>query len=274
MRRIEIDGAVHALVTGTPADLELLERQLAAQKGRVYAMPGWLHGDSAGNEAYIGARLTWLRSEMAKAHESLEALSARYDLYTALGDANRLQWVIQNVHALESSELFCWITGWTSDLQGHRLASALDRAHVRAIVHYAPPPPGSKAPLLLTNPWWARPFEVFSRAVGMPVAQRGRSERVARVRRAADVRLHVRRRRPGPRARRARVSGCASAGRWRGCLVAGGLAAAAVRRAVRQRVQPAWVDHPLWIEPLDDPLTVLLVPLVRRRGACSRSGCC
>ena len=74
----------------------------------------------------------------------------------------------QSVRGLESGDLFCWITGWTSDLQGHRLASALDRNGLRAIVYYASPPPGSKAPLLLANPWWARPFEIFSRAVGMP----------------------------------------------------------------------------------------------------------
>ena len=40
---------------------------------------------------------------------------------------------------------------------------------------------------------------------GHAVAQRGRPERAARDRRAADVRLHVRRRRPGPRHRRRRL---------------------------------------------------------------------
>ena len=259
VRPFELDGVVHALVTGIPADLELLERQLAVLKGKVYAVPGWLHGDSASNETYIATRLTGLERAMAKTHEDLEAMSARHDLHTALGDASRLQWVIQNVRALESGDLFCWITGWTSDLQGHRLASALDRNGVRAIVHYASPPPGSKAPLLLTNPWWARPFEIFSRAVGMP----SRNEADPSTLLALAVPLMF-----------GYMFGdvgqglvIAAAGFWlrkrlplARLFIAGGLAAA-VFGVLFGSVFSLPALHARWIEPLDDPLTILLVPL-------------
>jgi len=259
VRPFELDGVVHALVTGIPADLELLERQLAVLKGKVYAVPGWLHGDSASNETYIATRLTGLERAMAKTHEDLEAMSARHDLHTALGDASRLQWVIQNVRALESGDLFCWITGWTSDLQGHRLASALDRNGVRAIVHYASPPPGSKAPLLLTNPWWARPFEIFSRAVGMP----SRNEADPSTLLALAVPLMF-----------GYMFGdvgqglvIAAAGLWlrkrlplARLFIAGGLAAA-VFGVLFGSVFSLPALHARWIEPLDDTLTILLVPL-------------
>ena len=259
VRPFELDGVVHALVTGIPADLELLERQLAVLKGKVYAVPGWLHGYSASNETYIATRLTGLERAMAKTHEDLEAMSARHDLHTALGDASRLQWVIQNVRALESGDLFCWITGWTSDLQGHRLASALDRNGVRAIVHYASPPPGSKAPLLLTNPWWARPFEIFSRAVGMP----SRNEADPSTLLALAVPLMF-----------GYMFGdvgqglvIAAAGFWlrkrlplARLFIAGGLAAA-VFGVLFGSVFSLPALHARWIEPLDDPLTILLVPL-------------
>ncbi len=45
-------------------------------------------------------------------------------------------------------------------------------------------------------------------------------------------------------------------------FIAGGLVRGRVRLAVRQRVQPARVLPALWMEPLDDPLAILLVPLV------------
>src|SRR6185369_1772722 len=75
-----------------------------------------------------------------------------------------------NVRALESGELFCWITGWTSDLDGARIAAALERSGARALMRFAPPSPDAKAPLLFANAPWARPFEVFARALGMPAS--------------------------------------------------------------------------------------------------------
>jgi V/A-type H+-transporting ATPase subunit I len=259
VRRIEIDGVLHALVAGTASALELLERQVALLKGKVYAMPSWLYRDAAENQAYIAARLNLIEREATKELESLEALHARFDLYAALGDADLLQWVIHNVRALESGDLFCWITGWTSDLQGHRLASALDRSGIRAIVHYAAPPAGSRAPLLLTNPWWARPFEIFSRALGMPSSSEADPSMVLAV--AVPLMFGYM---FGDLGQGLVIAG---AGFWlrkrwplARLFVSGGLAAAAFG-ILFGSVFSLHALHALWIAPLDDPLTVLLVPL-------------
>ena len=167
--------------------------------------------------------------------------------------------MLQNVRALESGDLFCWITGWTSELAGHRLASALDRSGARAILHYPPPPPGAKAPLLLANPWWARPFEVFSRALGMP----SRNEADPSVLLAVAVPLMF-----GymfgdvGQGLVIAVAGFALRKRWplARLFVAGGIAAI-VFGALFGSVFSLHVLHPLWIAPLDDPLTILLFPL-------------
>jgi V/A-type H+-transporting ATPase subunit I len=53
---------------------------------------------------------------------------------------------------------------WTDDRGGDGDA---DVSGVRALADF-PQPAGIDAPLLLHNPWWAQPFEVFSRALGMP----------------------------------------------------------------------------------------------------------
>jgi V/A-type H+-transporting ATPase subunit I len=239
--------------------VDVLERQVAVLKGKVYAMPTWLRRAAAENQAYIAARLDLIERETREAHGSLEALHARYELYGALGDASRLQWVIQNVRVLESGEFFCWITGWTSDLHGHRLASTLDRSGIRAIVHYAAPPPGSRAPLLLTNPWWARPFEIFSRALGMPSSNEADPSTLL----ALAVPLMF-----------GYMFGdlgqglvIAAAGFWlrkrwplARLFVSGGLAAAAFG-ILFGSVFSLHALHALWIVPLDDPLTILLVPL-------------
>jgi V/A-type H+-transporting ATPase subunit I len=124
--------------------------------------------DPALNRAHIAGRLEALETEMAELGRKLASASARHGLPCALGDACRLQWLLQNVHALETGELLCWITGWSSGPDLRSLAQALQACGARALLHHAAAPSGARPPLLLSNPRWARPFEIFSRAFGMP----------------------------------------------------------------------------------------------------------
>ena len=103
-------------------------------------------------------------------HAALDALHARHDLRRALGDAGRLQWLLYNVRALEADEWLCWITGWSSARDAASLQEALRASGARALLCTPPPPADVRAPLLLRNPRWVRPFEIFSRALGMPGA--------------------------------------------------------------------------------------------------------
>jgi len=264
VRTIDFDGAapcaLATLAVGAASDVNALAQQAAIHKGRLYDAPPWLRIDAAETERYVTPRLEALEREESGLRTALEALHAKHDLYTALGDANRLQWVIRNVRALESGDLFCWVTGWTSDLAGATLARALERSGARALLHFPTPAPGTKAPLLLANPAWARPFEIFSRAVGMP----SRTEADPSVLLAVAVPLMfgymfgdvgqglviaaagVAMRRRFPIAR---------------LFIAGGFAAA-VFGALFGSVFSVHAFAALWIAPLDDPLAILVAPLV------------
>jgi V/A-type H+-transporting ATPase subunit I len=260
IRQFVAGGSMHALAIGTEEELQSLAHEIIALKGQVHDMPSWLGTDMAHNEAFVAARDAALVRADAELRAKLASLHDRHEMRTALGDAARLQWVLQNVRALESGDLFCWITGWTSELGGHRLASALDRSGARALLHHPPRPPDASPPLLLLNPWWARPFEIFSRALGMP----SRNEVDPSTVLALAVPL---------------VFGymfgdvgqglvIASAGfalrkRWpiARLFVAGGIAAAFFGMLFGS-VFSLDALHPLWLAPLDDPLAVLLFPLV------------
>jgi len=260
LRRFVIDGRLHVLALGTIEALQPLAMQAAALKGTSHALPSWLHSDAGENAAYIAARLGALEREEAELQASLSALHERHELPEALGDISRLQWMIQNVPALESAGLFCRITGWTSELSGDRLAAALERSGARAILHYPAPPPVTKPPLILANPWWARPFEVFIRALGMPA----RNEADPTILLALVVPL---------------IFGymfgdvgqglvIASAGlllrkRWplARLFIAGGIAASLFGLLFGSVFSVQGVLAPLWLDPLADPLAVLVVPL-------------
>jgi V/A-type H+/Na+-transporting ATPase subunit I len=260
VRHFVADGQLHALAVGTSDELLPLVQQAAAMKGQVHEMPSWLHTDMARNEAYVAARKIVLEHEDGRLRAELAALDERHGLRTALGDAARLHWVVQNVRALESGDLFCRITGWTSELAGHRLASALDRSGARAILHHPPPPSGAKPPLLLANPWWARPFEVFSRALGMP----SRNEADPSVLLALAVPLMF-----GfmfadvGQGLVIAIAGFALRKRWplARLFVAGGISAT-LFGLLFGSVFSLHVFHPLWLAPLENPLTILLVPII------------
>ncbi|HSQ73363.1 MAG TPA: hypothetical protein VLM87_13165, partial [Rubrivivax sp.] len=201
-----------------------------------------------------------LNEEEAVARDALAALAARHALHNALADAQRLQWVLDNVQALEAGPLFSWITGWTSATDPAALEQAVDASGARALLRFPLPPPGTRAPLLLANPGWVRPFEVFCRAMGMPSGNEADPSVLLAVAVPlmfgymfgdvgqglviAAVGFALRRRFPMAR-----------------LFIAGGLAAVVFGllfgSVFSMHVMPA-----VWISPLDDPLTVLMAPLV------------
>ena len=170
VREITAGERRYAIVVGGAADVETAARETVAAKGRCHPIADWLTGNREANLAAANQRLSRIATERADLDARLEVLNERHGLRQALGDLMRLQWVIEHVQALESGERFAWVTGWTSDREGTSLADAVDRSGARALVHFSKPPPLSTAPLLFVNPRWARPFELFPRALGVPGA--------------------------------------------------------------------------------------------------------
>jgi V/A-type H+-transporting ATPase subunit I len=264
VRNVDLDGtmvcALAALTVGNGDDLESLAQQSALLKGHVYDAPAWLKTDAAETERYIVPRLAALDREEARLAGELILLHAKHDLPTALGDAHRLQWIVDNVRALETGDLFCWITGWTSDFEGTRIGAALERSGARALLHFPYPPAKAKAPLLLANPFWARPFEIFSRAMGMP----GGDEADPSVLLAVAVPLMFGYM-FGDVGQGLAIAAAGFALRNRFAVarlfVAGGLVAAVFGVLFGSLFSVHGFFTPLWIAPLDAPLTILAMPL-------------
>ena len=259
-RCFETGGEHCTLALGTPEQLHLLAQQAAALKGVALDLPPWLGPDRGANEAELTRRSAAAVADEARARTELSLLADRHRLRIALADAHRLQWLLDNVRALETGALFCWITGWTSAAEPASLEGAVDRSGARALLHFPAPPPDSHAPLLLVNPWWARPFEVFSRAMGMPSG----NEADASVLLALAVPLMF-----GymfgdvGQGLVIAAAGFALRRRWpmARLFIAGGLSAA-VFGLLFGSVFSLHVLPALWIAPLHDPLKVLMVPLV------------
>ncbi len=260
LRTFDADGERYTLALGTAEQLQGLAQQAVVLKGQALDLPSWLGSERVHNEAEIGRRLAAVEAEEAAVRAELTALPDRHDLRTALADAHRLQWVLDNVRALESGALFCWITGWTSAADVTMLEHAVEHSGARGLLRFPTPPADTRAPLLLTNPWWARPFEVFSRALGMPSG----TEADPSVLLALAVPLMF-----GymfgdvGQGLVIAAAGFAFRRRWplARLFIAGGLSAACFGLLFGS-VFSLHLLHAAWVAPLDDPLAVLIAPLV------------
>lgn len=162
------------LVVGRKDGIDEIEGHLAGLKGRIVPLPDWLPAKVESAIETIRERRAQIAHDIQTHEERLAALSDELQIASALGDITFIEWF--NLHAsdLRGSQRLAWVTGWTSDLQGAALRRALDAEAIRYVLRLAKPPLGTDAPMVLSNPSWARAFEVFPRMLGMPA--RGESD--------------------------------------------------------------------------------------------------
>ena len=168
--RVHAEARDFLLAVGQPAALDALTVELAERKARVLRLPSSLPPTPVAASVWVGKRLAQLDREIGRAKHRIESLSRSHYLAMTLGELQRLEWFLGTMSSVPVSENFAWVTGWTDDIGGERLSGALQQARLDAMMHFPQPPRKLAAPLVLRNPWWAQPFEVFARMLGTPAA--------------------------------------------------------------------------------------------------------
>jgi len=258
VQRVRTAEHLYLLTLGPPATIAALREELSGREARPVAIPEWLSGPPGEAMAAITDRLAELEEREAEQRRTIEHLNRDHGVAAALGDVHRLEWLVGHMPSVPQSEHFAWVTGWTDDWSGQALPPAL--ADLPALIHFPPPPPDREAPLLLRNPPWVRPFELFARLIGMP----GRNQ--------ADPSLAVALIAPLMFGYMFGDSGQALvliAAGWLlrhrmptlRLLIPGGLAAMVFGLAFGSLFSLEGVIPALWVHPLAEPLPVLAVPL-------------
>jgi V/A-type H+-transporting ATPase subunit I len=247
-------------VVGLRADIEALAVELAAHKARAVTIPPFLHGSRIKALVQVKNRLQELNLQLRRTREQIGTWSERYQVSEALSDIARLEWFMTHVTNLPVSENFAWVTGWTDDLGGERLKKALAEAGVKAILDFPQAPAEARAPMVMQNPWWAQPFELFARMLGTPAADEADPSRLLAVLAPllfgymfGDVGHGL----------VLVVVGLLYQKRWPvlRILIANGVAAMIFGFVFGSVFGREDIIAALWLHPMDDPLPVLFVPL-------------
>jgi V/A-type H+-transporting ATPase subunit I len=247
------------LALGAPEAIEAMARTVAEVNGRRARFPDWLQPSAAANLARVDEKRAQVRAAAAALRDAIAATSEAHGLSRALGDIALATWCFEHGGAIDVGDVFARITGWTADRK--ELVRALESSNARALATFPRPPRGVRPPMVLRNPWWAQPFEVFTRMVGMPGA--GGADPSALL--AVTVPIIF-----GYMFGDVGQGLVLAAAGWLvrdrfpvlRLLVPGGLAAAAFGFVFGSVFGREDLIAALWLRPIDYPLPVLVVPIV------------
>lgn len=271
LRAVDLVDERLLLAVGSNESIEAMGRAVAEANGRRARFPDWLAPTAQANLELVAGQRRRLQAELAARRAALQKLTDEHRVEALLADVARATWCFEHCGAIRYAQaderspgdVFARVTGWTAEPQ--RLVDAIETSGARALVRLPPSaewPKGVRPPLVLRNPWWARPFELFPRLVGMPGA--GGADPsillaftvplmfgymfgdVGQGLVLAAVGWALRNRLPTLR-----------------LLVPGGLAASGFGFVFGSVFcLEGTLIHPLWLLPLEAPLPVLIVPLV------------
>jgi len=164
--RSETDRFLFAV--GAKTQIEMLDEYLTTLKARPLELPRWLPGTAAEAAGAIDQRIALADETEARLRGDLDRIHERHDLAGALGRLRLLDWYVTHVPELPVTERFAWITGWTSDPDASVVDARLHDSGVNYLLRLGEPPVDVAKPMVLRNPPWARPFELFAALLGTP----------------------------------------------------------------------------------------------------------
>ena len=170
--RVDFGERSYLLAVAPRDHAEALDAGLHTLNARRLELPS--AGIGSGAEDAL-TRLEARLAEIARVTQRLHARLREYDiehrLDAALADMALIEWLASHVPEFSRSDYFVRISGWARDLSSRRrLEASLRRAGIHCLLHFPAAPPGLTPPIVLRNPRWARPFELFARLLGTPGA--------------------------------------------------------------------------------------------------------
>ncbi|MBF0613596.1 MAG: hypothetical protein G8237_00580 [Magnetococcales bacterium] len=156
------------LVVTTEKIWDALVTHIANLEGRPLLWPAGLSGTGDQLQAAIQTDITACQADNMRIAELLHRLGEEHQVARWIRAVHQRQWYFQAIRQIRTGHTLAQLGGWVApECQAATLNHHLQKGGIRALATLSDHGPGDP-PLLLVNPWWARPFELFARLLGMP----------------------------------------------------------------------------------------------------------
>ncbi len=156
------------ILVGLPESAPEIESAVRAGTCYRVDLPEWLSPKINEWPAQIDSRLEVVQHDITPLRETVESMKHDQPLRESLGDVDLLRWYTQQAASLTMDEKYCYITGWTSYGEPAQLEDQLRRAGVDGFVRFLNAPPARSVPTRTLDTWWARPFQPLLGMYGTP----------------------------------------------------------------------------------------------------------
>jgi V/A-type H+-transporting ATPase subunit I len=174
----ELQSSVEQVVTGEMHDFiyiaglhekrHLIRRFVVEHGCEQMGIPAWLAGDAERQALVLGQQLDSTEAELAALRAELKALRADVEVAQAKANVDTLGWYLEHAAGTLTADEQCHITGWTTARDVRQLQQALEAAGIHAIIRSPAPPARSVAPVATLDAWWAQPFQPIMAMWGTP----------------------------------------------------------------------------------------------------------
>ena len=156
------------VIAGLPAQQKQIDQLIDKGICRPVIAPLWLPVTSTEQATALAVHLRESERGVSEVERQLEDHRQDADMIEAMANISMLQWYVSHAPALATEQRMCHITGWTTEPDLDRLQAALSSAGIQAVIRFAAAPSTTEAPVHIDLPWWAQPFRFFVEWWGVP----------------------------------------------------------------------------------------------------------
>ncbi|MGD8589921.1 MAG: V-type ATPase 116kDa subunit family protein [Chromatiales bacterium] len=163
-------GAEHNFffVADLPEKQLVIERAYQSATCILVQVPAWLPVDPGEQKQQILAKREKIESQIRKLAQRLQAQQQESELADALANMRLLSWYADKAQGLTTQQTFCHVTGWTKLTQPQELERLLEHKGIHSQVRFISAPEDYLPPINLILPGWAQPFHLFVEMLGTP----------------------------------------------------------------------------------------------------------
>jgi V/A-type H+-transporting ATPase subunit I len=155
-------------LVGLPDQQAIIQRMVLDEGCEPVGIPAWLAQASGRQRQQVAERITAIEREMAEHQAELGRLRADAGIAAARANIDTLAWYLDHAASDLTERGLCHITGWTTAQTPESLQRALWEAGMRVIVRFPDPPASATPPVATLQSWWAQPFRPLLLMWGTP----------------------------------------------------------------------------------------------------------